>query len=138
MIYFIIMGLTSVATFAILKLIATGKQRFHKITYRQSAVYELIRNYIPDDINKKKNKITQLEKHIEETNMKVLIVEGQAYWILHNVFYTGDMVDGKLVQETSRKVDTSNMSQEEINKMLFILDHLRNGIKNDSGDSGNQ
>jgi hypothetical protein len=131
------MGLTSVATFAILKLVSMRKKYFNQITYRQSSVYELVKNFIPEDINKKQNKITQLEKHIEKTNMKVVIVEGQAYWILNNVFYTGDLANGILVQESSRKVDTSNMSQEEIDKMLFILDHLRNGLKNDSGDSRN-
>jgi hypothetical protein len=131
------MGLTSVATFAILKLISIRKRYLNQITYRQSAVYEMIRDFIPDDINKTQTKQTQLDKHIEKTNMKVVIVEGQAYWILENVFYTGDMVDGAIVPESSRKVDTSSMSQQEIDKMLFIVDHLRNGLKNDSGDSRN-
>ena len=44
----------------------------------------------------------------------------------------------QVVEETIQEVDTINMPQQELDKMLFILDSLRDGERfNDSGSSGN-
>jgi hypothetical protein len=43
------------------------------------------------------------------------------------------------VESTSaRPVDVENMSKNDMEKMLMILDNLQNGNKNDSGSAGNK
>jgi hypothetical protein len=47
------------------------------------------------------------------------------------------MNEGYVDKETTRRVDTMGMDKVELDKMLFIMDQLRDGKINDSGSSGN-
>lgn len=67
----------------------------------------------------------QEEEDVELIN--VAIIENKAYWINDNTFYMADIVDDEIDKNTSRPVDTINMSLYELNKMLFIIDHLNEG-----------
>jgi hypothetical protein len=94
--------------------------------------YSRQRKYI-EKINKKsQSKIRQ-----EKENVKVIIVEDTAYWIKDNAFYTAPMVDNLINKDYAIQVDTSNMDKVQLDKMLFILDKLREGISNDSRGAGN-
>jgi hypothetical protein len=53
------------------------------------------------------------------------------------MFYVADTVDGAVDSETVRPVDTNNMSKRDIDKMLFILDSLKNGNSDDSSSAWN-
>jgi hypothetical protein len=54
------------------------------------------------------------------------------------MFYIGDSIDGKVLQETATPINTEDLSKNEISKLLFILDKLKNGNYNDSGSAGNK
>ena len=83
--------------------------------------------------------ITQSQKHIQKNMLKVVITEGKAYFILDNVFYVADAIDGRVNEETTRPLDTENMPTKELDKMLSILDDLKQGVgPNDSGSAGNE
>ena len=63
----------------------------------------------------------------------------KAYWVLNNTFYIADANNGNVIEESIKAVDTMDMSQEEIDFMLSILDNLNNGGNfNDNSGSGNQ
>lgn len=81
-------------------------------------------------------KVSQMIKYEDSRRIEVLVLDNQAYWISNNVFYTGDIVDGHIDHETTKPIDTLSMKKEEVDKMLFILDSLKNGNKNDFGSSG--
>ena len=53
------------------------------------------------------------------------------------MFYVGDADNGQVRPETGKPIDISTMSPKEVNKMLFILDNLNGGRRNDSGGAGN-
>lgn len=78
-------------------------------------------------------KPSQMKKHEDKNKINVLVIGDQAYWISDNVFYTGNIVDGQIDHETTTPINTENMQKEEIDKMLFIVDNLKDGSKNDFG-----
>jgi hypothetical protein len=110
------------------------KQAF---VYRQSHIFDLVKPLLPPISSLKPERKSQSANHENKTNVKVIIMGSQAFWIKDNMFYMADM-DGQIIdKETTRRVDTMGMDKVELDKMLFIMDQLRDGKLNDSGSSGN-
>jgi hypothetical protein len=78
---------------------------------------------------------TQSKNHYDKTNVKVIIVDNNAYWIKDNIFYKAPLVDQLIDKESAEQVDTINMDKVQLDKMLFIMDKLREGISDDSRGS---
>jgi hypothetical protein len=70
--------------------------------------------------------------------IKIIVIENKAYWVKDNIFYFADTNNGDIVDVTAKPVDISSMSKKDMDKMLFILDNLRKGKKDDSGSTGNE
>lgn len=84
------------------------------------------------------NNNTQSAKHDKNINIKVVIMDNQAYWIKDNAFYTANIsMNGTVDKDTTRAVDTMGMNRVQLDKMIFIIDRLREGNLNDSGSAGN-
>jgi hypothetical protein len=139
MIHFIVIGLTLTVFCSIIIFInKKEKKSFAKNVYRQSDMHNMLKDFFFKDINNDKVFTSQSKIWKEKQTTKVVILDQKAYWISNNIFYVGEAVDGKIKPETGVPLDTSNMSKKEIDKMLFILDNLKNGNINDSGSTGNQ
>jgi hypothetical protein len=106
------------------------------IRYSQSHIFEVVKPLIPDDINVKINKNTQSYKHEKKTNVKVIIMDGEAFWIKDNIFYTAICDSNGIDKESTSVVDIMGMDKVQLNRMLFIMDQLRDGETNDSGSAG--
>jgi hypothetical protein len=78
---------------------------------------------------------TQSKMHHDKTNVKVIILDNQAYWIKNNIFYKAPLVDQLIDKDSAEEVDTINMDKVQLDKMLFIMDKLREGINDDSRGS---
>jgi len=88
------------------------------------------RKYV-EKINKKsQSKIRQ-----EKENVRVIIVENEAYWVKDNAFYTAPLVNDLIHKDYAVQVDTTHMDRVQLDKMLFILDKLREGVSDDSRGS---
>ena len=72
----------------------------------------------------------------DKTNVKVIILDQQAYWIKDNIFYKAPLVNQLIDKDSAEQVDTSDMNKVQLDQMLFILDKLREGINDDSRGSG--
>ena len=133
------MGLTFVVSWSIIKISNKKRGRFlSKIRYRQSNIYEMVKDVIPKEMFEKPKVITQSQKHVQKNMLKVVITEGRAYWILDNVFYTANAINGRVDESTVEPLDIQNLPKKDLSKMLLILDDLRKGMEsNDSGSSGN-
>jgi len=108
------------------------------IRYSQSHVHSLVSPLIPPDLTKKKQPKTQSRKHEDSTNIRVIIMDSKAYWIKDNVFYSADMApDGTVDKDTTQKVDTFSLNKVQLDKMVFIVDRLTEGLDDDSRYSGN-
>jgi predicted ribosome-associated RNA-binding protein Tma20 len=111
------------------------KEKVYEPMMTQSMIhnqYSKHRKYIEKINRKSQSKIRQ-----EKENVRVIIVENEAYWIKDNGFYTAPMVDNLISKDSAIQVDTSTMDKVQLDKMLFILDKLREGISNDSRGAGN-
>jgi len=114
------------------------KKSFSKILYRQSDMHNILKDFFFKDIFDDKVITSQSKIWKEKQTTRVVIIDQRAYWVSNNMFYVGDTVDGKVRPETGKPLDTTKMSKREVDKMLFILDNLKNGKINDSGSAGNQ
>jgi hypothetical protein len=105
------------------------REPFFVIRYSQSHIHRILSPLLPqvDQISKINNKDNQSSKHLKNTNVRVLIVEGKAYWTKNNVFYVSNIVDGDIDKNNAQVVDTMGMNKVELDKMLFIIDQLRKG-----------
>jgi hypothetical protein len=139
MIYILAIGLTLLSISSIIIIaVKRSKKYFIKVVYTQSDIHQIVKNFIPKDLFEMPKPLSQARKHIRSNTVKVLIIEDQAYWVHNNMFYVADTVEGLVSSETVRPVDTNNMSKRDIDKMLFILDSLKNGNSDDSSSTWNK
>lgn len=114
------------------------ESKIKPIKYSQSHIHSLISPLIPKNSKSKKIKKTQSRIHEAKNNIKVIIMDNRAYWIKDNAFYMADIsIDGTVNKDSTRRVDTNNMNKVQLDKMLFIIDRLREGTLDDSGSTGN-
>jgi hypothetical protein len=139
MLYLLCIMLTSIVFCAILILMNKKRNKsFNKVLYRQSDMHNILKDFFFKDIFDDKIVNSQSKIWRDKQTTKVVIIDQKAYWVSNNMFYVGDTVDGKVKPETGKPLDTTKMSKREVDKMLFILDNLKNGKLNDSGSAGNQ
>lgn len=113
------------------------EKKIKPIRYSQSHIHSLVFPLLPKGIKIKKPKKTQSAIHEAKNNIKVIIMDNSAYWIKDNAFYMADMsIDGTVNKDSTRRVDTDGMSRVQLDKMLFIIDKLREGTLDDSGSTG--
>jgi len=138
--YLLIIGLTLFLSWSIIKVSNKKRITFLKnIKYRQSDMYEMMKDVIPKQRFDKPKFITQSQRHVQKNMLRVVIEKDKAYWILDNVFYTADAINGRVDENTAKPLNVENMSKKELDKMLSILDDLKQGVgPNDSGSAGNK
>lgn len=136
--YLVVVLLTILVSFAILKIVTKNEQNFLKqIVYRQSDIHNITKNLYKNK-NVVKKKETQLTKRMDDEAVKVVLTDDKAYWVADNTFYDADLVDDRPDMSTAKPIDTSSLSKEDIDKMLFILDNLDRGNKDERGSTGNE
>jgi hypothetical protein len=138
--YFLGSAITMIAMFVTTRLISYNKlnTKNNIPRYSQSHIHMLVLPLLPEIKKYKKKMITQSSKHEEKTNTRVVIFDNKAYFVKDGTFYCAEM-DGKDIDGASATlVDTMGMDKVQLDKMLFIMDQLRDGKQNDSGDSRNQ
>ena len=138
--YLLVIGLTLLSYWSIIKISNKKRMIFlSKNKYRQSSIYEMVKDVIPKQRFDKPKVITQSQRHIQKNMLRVVIADGSAYWILNNVFYTANAINGRVDEETIKPLDIENMPVKELDKMLSILDDLKQGVgPNDSSSTGNK
>jgi hypothetical protein len=138
--YLIASVLTLVVSWAILVIIKKkNNKKYLSLSYRQSDMHEILKYFFSLNVQEKDKPLSQFQKRLDKSMLKVIVAEDQAYWVLDNVFYVADALDNQVDPETARPVNVENMSRLEMEKMLFILDSLKDGeVKNDRSGSGNE
>ena len=138
--YLLVIGLTLLSYWSIIKISNKRRMIFlNKNKYRQSSIFEMVKDVVPKQRFDKPKVITQSQRHIQKNMLRVVIADGSAYWILNNVFYTANAINGRVDEETIKPLDIENMPIKELDKMLSILDDLKQGVgPNDSSSTGNK
>jgi hypothetical protein len=106
-----------------------------QIIARQSRNFELIKPALPYLPETYEEKNSQAFAHLRSTQKRVIFTEDTAYWIDENVLYNADVINGEIDLESKKRVDTMNMDKVELDKMIFIVEKLTEGIANDGGNS---
>lgn len=135
-IYVLAIGLTLTVAWSIINIV--NKKRnilIHKVMKTQSSIHEMVKDIIPKEMFTKPAMVTQSKKHAQKNMVKIIVHEGKAYWTVDNVFYTADSINGRIDEESIEPLDTTNMSKQEIEKMMDILDSLREGRGSDDSSS---
>jgi len=135
--YFLGSAITMIAMFITTRLISYN-QTYKKDSiprYSQSHIHMTILPLLPEIKKYKKKAITQSSRHEEKTNTRVVIFDNKAYFVKDGTFYCAEMHGTEIDGANATLVDTMGMDKVQLDKMLFIMDQLRDGNKNDSGDS---
>lgn len=113
------------------------KYKLSSIAYSQSIIHDTLAPFLPtnEELDRKVLN-TQSKKHSRENSIRVLFVSNKAYWIKDNAFYTADLVDGIVDEESTKKVDIMNMSDVQLKEMSFIVEKLTEGIDDENRYSG--
>jgi hypothetical protein len=137
--YILVVGLTSMVSWSIIRIIRkNAKKSFSKTLYSQSDIHKLLKYFFSLNITNNEKPPSQLTKRKERDMIKVIVMGNLAYWVSENIFYVAEAIDGEVIPQTAQPVDTNSMSRKDLDKMLFILDSLKNGKKNDSSSAGNE
>lgn len=107
------------------------------IRYSQSKKFELTRYSFNPSVFPSEKKKSQSRNHVLESTLRVILIDDSAYWIGDNSLFTAKVVDGEIDQESTKKVDTMGMDKVQLDKTIFIVEKLREGLEDDSSDSGN-
>jgi hypothetical protein len=135
----IAVALTLPIAWAIIKVIKKrARKNFSKTLYRQSDIHSLLKYFFSIKLLNEDERPSQLTKRKQKSMIKVIFLDSQAYWVSDNTFYVAEAVNGEIQKHTVKPVNTNGLSKRDLDKMLFILDSLKNGNKNDSGSTGNE
>lgn len=129
-------------------LLNESKSSLSKFKGRQSTIHEIIQNFLPSNedfikvlIAQKKgvHPSQQSRQKYRSDKIKVVVVGDRAYWIQNNTFYqTVVTEDGEIDQSLAIPVDTTNMIQDDIDRLMLIVDDLRRVEEDDGSSSGNE
>lgn len=120
----LILVLTFYFSYSIIRYNAKIRSRGIKMVLKsQSAIHNKIKHFGPEPV--KTDPISQSKIHVQKHMLKVMIIDGSAYWVKDNIFFVADTDNGIVLHNTAQQVDTVNMSKPEIDKMMFILDKLK-------------
>ena len=137
--YIIACMLTLLASLAIIIIMKKKiNKKMSRTLYSQKDTHELLKYFFSIDSSNQKRRFSQLTKHTEKSMIRVIVIGQEAYWVSDNIFYVANAIGGEVESTSARPVDVENMSKNDMEKMLMILDNLQNGNKNDSGSAGNK
>jgi hypothetical protein len=69
--------------------------------------------------------------------LRVISLNDDAYWIEDNKVYTAKIIDGRIYDDSKNIVDMHSLNDVELDKMIFIIEKLTEGLEDDDRNSGN-
>jgi len=134
-----ILGLTLILAWSILRVGKGNKKKpFSRTLHKQSDTHRLMKLFFSMPLSNNQQNFSQLTKHKEKSMIKVMVLGNEAYWISNNIFYVAEAINGEVQRHTTKPIDTSTLSKGDLDKMLFILDSLKDGKRDDRGSSGHK
>jgi hypothetical protein len=107
-----------------------------EIKYRQSHIFQMVKPFLDLNAPRRRQK-TQSSVYEDKMHVKVVLVGDEAYWILNNVLFVANEIDGMIDKETTRPVDTMGMDKVQLDKMIFIVETLTEGKSDEDWDTRN-
>lgn len=115
--------------------VVTGEPQI-RIKHSQSYYFTLIDQFLMAEAAERKQKPTQLRKHMDKLYTKILMVNGYAYWIRENKLFMAEIIDNEVNEDNAKEVDIMSMNEVELKEILFIVDKLKEDSYNDNWNAG--
>lgn len=108
------------------------------IMFTQSKSHQILKPILPSNnfLQNMKPLKTQSKRYFDKNYIRFLFLDNKAYWIKDSIFYSADIVDEKIVEDSILPVDIMGMDRVELNKMSFIVEQLTEGIIDDRSNPG--
>lgn len=104
-----------------------------QVKHSQSRSMLLLGKILDAETNPKKDK-RQSTKFINQTHLRVMIYEDNAYWIANNVLYSAKIEDDEIDNSSAIEVDTMTMDDVQLKKTMYIVERLTEGLGNEGRD----
>ena len=102
--------------------------RAKKAVIKQSEMFLLIKNFLPDLMYRQDQPDTQSLRYEYDRELNyVEMPDHKAYWIDKNKIYYADVVNGKFDPGSAKLTEMKNLSEKEVAKVLYIYNTLKNG-----------
>lgn len=97
------------------------------IRYSQSHVHRLISPFIPSNAEMKPFPVTQASEYLDKISLRVVFLEGKAYWIKDDKFYVAEAEGHMVDHESATEVDTMAMDKVQLDKIMLVVEKLAEG-----------
>lgn len=112
-----------------------GNKAMPAITFSQSRIFDMTNPYMATNIYTISPE-TQSSKYEDSQRIPVVLTNEKAYWILNSTFFEADQVNGEIKKESTKPVDIMGMNKVQLEKMMFIVEQLTEGGKDENRNSG--
>lgn len=118
--------LTSIAIVAIIKQY-NKRSRAKRMVIRQSNLFQLAKFFAPEMFKPVEMSTQSLSYEDNKTFKYIELSDHKAYWMDRNKIYYAEVSGGRFDPIKRKLLKTSNLSKEEVSKVLFIYSSLQNG-----------
>jgi hypothetical protein len=118
----ILVGLATFSTLFIIHLVIRHKS----LKVKEVMVTQLYKHNLLKDFDREPIEIEEIDEEEDlEQGLRVIIDKDKAYWVVDNSFFTANIIDGDIDQESIEEIDALKLSHNEMEKLLNILDSLK-------------
>lgn len=119
--------LTSVTILVIIKQY-NKRSRAKNAPIKQSSMFQLMKVLIPEIVGVYTDSYTQALSYEDNKTFKYIeMPDKNAYWIDKNNIYYAEIKDGGFNPSEGKLSEMKNLSEQQVNKMLYIYNSLKNG-----------
>lgn len=100
------------------------------VRYNQSTIHEITRGYAKFDAPLfPKTKNSQAHNYDKKNTTRVIYIDNQAWWIESGLLTVADIdEDGQIDYNSKKGVDTYTMDKIQLDKTMFIVEKLTEGL----------
>lgn len=104
--------------------------------FSQSRKYDVLQSYLR--YKKQNSKPKQSLKNLKSGSARGMVFGNSVYWIENGFLFTANYINGKIDENSKKRVDTYSMSNVELKRIAFIVEKLTEGRSDDTGNTGNK
>jgi hypothetical protein len=99
-----------------------------KIIVKQSEMFMLIKNFLPEFMFNSGQKDTQSLIYEYDREFRYIeMPDHKAYWIDKNKIYYAEVTDGRFNPDNAMLTEMENLSEQRVSEVLYIYNSLKNG-----------
>jgi hypothetical protein len=99
-----------------------------KIIVKQSEMFMLIKNFLPEFMFNSGQKDTQSLIYEYDREFRYIeMPDHKAYWIDKNKIYYAEVTDGRFNPDNAMLTEMENLSEKRVGEVLYIYNSLKNG-----------